>query len=77
MSLLFFQLQHLTGGQAQILYKGYLGAYEGGLAQLLLCVECGWQCAGASVALDDWLATAAVGPHFAAVGDALGGFSVV
>ncbi len=28
-SLIFFQLQLLTGDQTQMLYKGYLGAYEG------------------------------------------------
>lgn len=28
-SLLFFQQQLLTGDQTQMLYKGYLGAYEG------------------------------------------------
>ncbi|MGL4515777.1 MAG: hypothetical protein ACRCUH_03630, partial [Shewanella sp.] len=28
-SLLFFQFQLLTGDQTQMLYKGYLGAYEG------------------------------------------------
>lgn len=29
MSLVFFQFQILTGDQTQMLYKGYLGAYEG------------------------------------------------
>lgn len=29
MSLVFFQFQLLTGDQTQMLYKGYLGAYEG------------------------------------------------
>ncbi len=40
-SILYSNLQKLTGDQTQMLYKGYLGAYEGGLAQLWQCGECG------------------------------------